>query len=85
MRGLTQSQRFNDEREMDESGKHDIELVESGKHAPEALEPAKETFDLVSLAVEDSAIFPRIQAIGFGRNDGKVAQVKRHWRVSSPS
>ena len=63
---------------MNKAGEHDIELVEPGEHAPEALEPAKEAFDLISLAVEDSVILPGVQAIGFGRNDGKVAHIERH-------
>ena len=49
-------QPISDEREVDTSDKHDVELCESREDAPKALEPAEQPFDLVAPLIRRAGI-----------------------------
>ena len=48
---LTLPEGVDDEREVDEAGKHDVEFVEARENAAEPFEPAKESFDFIASAI----------------------------------
>jgi hypothetical protein len=56
---LTQTKSFDNEGEVNEGGKHDIEFVEAGKDTPEAFQAAEEAFNLVAPLIHFPVIFPR--------------------------
>src|SRR5258706_5548475 len=74
---FTLPESIDDEREIDEGDEHHVQLVESREDEAEAFETAEQTFYFVSTPVHFPIVFPRFNAVAFGRNNGGEAQVKR--------
>lgn len=70
-------QPIRDEREVDKSDKHDVELFEPREDAAKALEPAKQPFDLVAPLVHGAVVCPRRGPVLLGWHHGDQAEVKR--------
>src|SRR6476620_12374530 len=68
---------FDDEGEIDEGDKHHVEFLESRENASKSLQPSEQSLDLVASLVHRTVVFPRIDSIAFGRNDGNEVQVQR--------
>ena len=73
---LTLTEGLDDESEVEESQKDDVEFIEAGEDAAEAFEPAEEPLDLITLAVHGFIILPGTQAIAFGRNHREEAKLQ---------
>ena len=73
---FTLTKRFDDEGEVEEAEEEDIELLEAGEDSAEALEPAEEQLDLIALLVEGTVVFPRLDAVGLGRNHWDHAEAE---------
>lgn len=68
---------IDDECEVQECPKHDVELVEAREYASEGLEPSEEPLDFVPPLVEVSIIGPGRDTIGLWRDYGRKAEVER--------
>jgi hypothetical protein len=73
---LTLTKSLDDQGEVEESEKDDVEFIEAGEDAAEAFESAEEPLDLVALAVHGFVVLPGPQAIAFGRNDRDKAKLQ---------
>ena len=73
---LTQAESFNNECEMNEGGKHDIEFVEAGKDAPEAFQTAEEALNLIAPFIHLPIIFPGGNPVFLGGNHRDKTQIK---------
>ena len=74
---LTLTQGFDDEGEVEEREKDNIELVEAGEDAAEALKSAEEPLNLIASAVHGAIVLPGFQAIVAGRRHGNPAEIER--------
>ena len=70
-------QPISDEREVDKSDKHDVELFKSREDAPKALEPAEQPFDLVAPLVHGAVVLPRRDPVLLGWHHRDQAEVER--------
>ena len=68
---------FDDEDEVEEAEKEDIEFLEAGEDSAEAFESPEEPLDFVALLVESAVVFPGLDAVGLWRNDRDHAQAQR--------
>src|SRR3990172_6227470 len=73
---LTLSEGLDDQSEVKESQKDNVEFIEAREDAAEAFASAEEPLDLVALAVHGVIILPGIQAIVAGRNHREEAKVQ---------
>src|SRR4051812_36666231 len=73
---LTLSKSFDDQSEVEEGKKHDIEFIEAREEAAEAFETPEEPLDLVAPAVHGFVILPRRQTIALGRDHGNPAELQ---------
>ncbi len=73
---LTLSEGLDDQGEIEESQKDDIEFIEAGEDAAETFESAEEPLDLIALAIDGFVVLPGLQAIAFGRNHREEAKVQ---------
>ena len=73
---LTLTEGLDDESEVEETQKDDVEFIEAREDAAEAFESAEEPFDLIALAVHGFVVLPGLQAIASGRNHREVAKVQ---------
>ena len=73
---LTLSEGLDDQSEVEESQKDDVEFIEAREDAAEAFESAEKPLDLIALAVHGFIILPGLQAIASRRNLRDVAKVQ---------
>ena len=70
-------QPISDEREVDQSDKHDVELFESREDASKALEPAEQPFDFVAPLVQGGVVLPRRNPVLLGGHHWDQVEVER--------
>ena len=73
---LTLTEGLDDQGEVKESQKDDVEFIAAREDAAAAFEPAEQPLDLVALAVQGLIVLPGLQAIACGRNHRKEAKVQ---------
>src|SRR3972149_8651422 len=67
---------LDDQSEVEESQKDDVEFIEAREDATKAFESAEEPLDLVAFAVHGFIVLPGLQAIASGRNHRDEAKVQ---------
>lgn len=60
---LTQPKRFDDQRKVDESNEHDVELLKSTKYSSKTFKPTKQSFNFVATFVHFSVVLPRLKSV----------------------
>ena len=68
---------FDDQSEIDEVDKHQIEFLEAREDASTSLQSPEQSLDLVASLVHRAIIFPGIDSIALGRNHGNEVEVQR--------
>src|ERR1700722_7133624 len=71
----TKAQSFDNERQDNKSSEKDVELVKAAKNSAIPFESPEEPLNFVSPTIGQAIQFPRFQAIGIGRHDGRIAQL----------
>ena len=73
---LALSEGLDEQGEVEESEKGDVEFIVAGEDAAEAFEPAEESLDLVALAAHGYVIRLGLQMMASGRNHREEAKVQ---------
>ena len=73
---FTLSKSIDDQCEIDECEKDDVEFVEAGEDTAEAFESAEEPFYLIASAIHGFVVLPGIQSVALGRNDWDEAKIQ---------
>jgi hypothetical protein len=73
---FTLSKIIDDQCEIDECEKDDVEFVEAGEDAAEAFEPAEEPGYLIASAIHGFVALPGIQSVALGRKDWDEAKIQ---------
>jgi hypothetical protein len=70
-------ERFDDEREGEESKKVDVELFKAGEDAAETFDRPEQPFDLVALLIKGAVVLPGMDSVGLWRNHWNHTQIEQ--------
>jgi hypothetical protein len=62
---------------MDKSAEHQIEFFEAGEDSAKAFEPTEQSFDFIAATIQDTIVFPGVDPVVLGRDDGGITQIDR--------
>ncbi len=74
--GRVNTNHIKNKSEMDEGFKHDVEFFEAREDTSETFQSAEQTFNFVAPFVNFSVVWPWVEAIRFGRNNGFKTKIK---------